>query len=253
MYSLITSTWSHSDSYNVENTILYKTFVRYNSPEKFINFHFNRGCFNQLEANYFQRMETQSEYILYKVDLLREKIKSLTSEYVVFCDANDVYCTSNLDHIFNLFDLDKYVVFSSERNDWPKQHMISHWNNYRNYSDWDRSNRMFLNSGVQLAKKSKYLELLDSCMDKFVSTNPKGCGGDQGVFTWHYNMIDEPKILLDYANIFALSTYDSNIDDYYKINNKVYSKKYGTSPIFIHDSGANYGGQNFGIKFQLPI
>ena len=76
-------------------------------------------------------------------------------------------------------------------------------------------------------------------------------GGDQGIFTWHYNMNNNPRIQLDYANLLSLSTYDSNIEDYYKLGNRIYSKKYGTSPLFVHDSGSNYGGQKFAEKFNL--
>jgi hypothetical protein len=251
MYKLITSTWGNTPNYSIENTITYRSFSKYNNPENFVTFYFNRGAYHVEEHEYNSRMGTQAEYILYKIDLLREKIRELDTEYLIFCDANDVYCTGTVDHLFSLFDLDNYVVFSSERNDWPKDHMNAHWENYKNYSQYDRTNRMFLNSGVQLAKKSRYLEMLDNCMEKCVSLNLTGAGGDQGIYTYYYNMIDEPRIILDYANLCALSTYDSNINDYYEKNGKIYSKKYGTSPVFIHDSGMNYGGQKFGMKFNL--
>lgn len=251
MIKLITSTWGNGSSYNVENTVTYRTFAKYNNPENFVAFHFNRGNYYLEEVDYGSRMGVQAEYILYKIDLLREKVRDLETDYIIFCDANDVTCCGQIEKCIDLFDLDNKIVFSAERNDWPKPDKVAGWENYRNYNEWDRHNRMYLNSGVQLAKKSKYLELLDSCMENFVQHNYQGAGGDQGAFTWHYNMIEEPKIQLDYANIFALSTYDSNIDDYCKNGDRIYSKKYGTSPYFIHDNGTNYGGQKFAARFGL--
>jgi len=251
MIKVITATWSHTPSYNIEHTVTHRTYCKYNDPANFVNFHFGRGIYQQEETDYGTRLGKQAEFILYKIDLLREKVAQLDTDYIIFCDANDVTCTGKVDNLPEMFDLDNRIVFSAERNDWPKQHMIAHWPEYRGYSPWDRVNMMYLNSGVQLAKKEKYLELLDSCMEKFVSKNIQGHGGDQGVFVWHYNMCDTPKITLDYANVFALSTYDSCAEDYYCQNNKIYSKKFGTSPVFIHDNGTNYGGQRFAQRFGI--
>jgi hypothetical protein len=251
MIKVITSTWGHTPQYNIENTITYRSFIKYNNPENFVNFYFGRGIYHAEEIDYGTRLGVQAEYILYKIDLLREKVEQLDTDYIIFCDANDVCCCGPIEKALDLFDLDNLIVFSAERNDWPKADKIAHWENYRNYHPWDRQNRMFLNSGVQLAKKSKYLELLNSCMENFVKHNIQGHGGDQGVFAWHYNMIDEPKIKLDYANIFALSTYDSTIDDYYRVEDKIYSKKFGTSPLFLNDNGSGYGGQRFAQRFML--
>jgi len=251
MIKVITSTWGHTHDYNIPATVLYRSFVRYNNPDNLVNFHFGRGMYQEQEIDYGTRLGVQAEYILYKIDLLREKVRELDAEYIIFCDANDVCCCGPIEKTLDLFDLENRVVFSAERNDWPKSDKIAHWENYRNYHPWDRQNKMYLNSGVQLAKKTKYLELLESCMENFVNKNIQGHGGDQGVFTWHYNMLDQPKIQLDYANIFALSTYDSYIEDYYRVGDRIYSTKFGTSPLFVHDSGTAFGGQRFASRFGL--
>jgi hypothetical protein len=231
--------------------MLYRSYVKHNTAEHFAHFHYNRGAFYLEEQDFVGRMGTQAEYILFKIKLLKDSIESLETDYLVFADATDVYCTGIIDHLPSVFDLDKYVVFSAERNDWPKQNMIAHWEGYPGYSQNDLMNRTFLNSGVQLAKKEKYLELLNSCLDKFCLGNTTGHGGDQGVYTWHYNTQEEPKILLDYAKIFAWSTYDSNVDDFHKSGNRIICNKFGTAPLFIHDNGTNYGGQRFVQKFGL--
>jgi hypothetical protein len=251
MIKVITATWGHTHDYHIENTVTYRSFVKYNNPDNFVNFHFGRGVYHAEEIDYGTRLGIQAEFILYKIDLLRQKVRELETDYIIFCDANDVTCCGPIESVLGIFDLDNRVVFSAEKNDWPKEDKITHWENYRNYHPWDRQNRMFLNSGVQLAKKDKYLQLLDSCIDNFASKNIQGHGGDQGVFVWHYNMIEEPKIQLDYANVFALSTYDSCIDDYYRQGDRIYSRKFGTSPLFIHDNGTNYGGQKFATRFGL--
>lgn len=251
MIKIITSTWAHAPSYNIEHTILYRSVAKYNNPNIIENFHWDRGCNHDKENEYGSRLGKQAEYILYKVDLLRDKVHALETDYIIFCDANDVTCTGPVDSIVNYFDLDKKIIFSAERNDWPKADMRSVWENYPDYKPWDRENRMFLNSGVMLAKKEKFVELLNACMTNFVEKNIQGHGGDQGVFTHHYNTCNDPEINLDYANILALSTYDSNVNDYYLHNNRIWSKKFGTAPLFVHDSGTNYGGQMFARKFGL--
>jgi hypothetical protein len=251
MIKLVTCTWGYTPSYPIEQSMLYKSYTKHNPPENFAHFHYNRGAFYAEEQAYLQRMGTQAEYIMFKIELLKKSVEELETDYLVFADATDVFCTGNISHLPNLFDLEKYVVFSAERNDWPKQNMISHWENYAGYKQHDRENRYFLNSGVQLAKKEKYIQLLRSCLERFCVHNVKGHGGDQGVFTWHYNTQEEPKIILDYAKVFAWSTYDSNQVDYHESNKRLVCNQYGTCPLFIHDNGTNYGGQRFVQKFNL--
>ena len=251
MIKLVTCTWGHSNSFPIESTMLYQSFVNRNPVENFVHFHYNRGAYYAEEQKYLARMGTQAEYILFKIELLKSSVENLETDYLVFADATDVFCTDNIDHLPKLFDLEKYIVFSAERNDWPKQNMITHWENYVGYRNDDLANRTFLNSGVQLAKKEKYLELLNSCLGRFCVHNVTGHGGDQGVYTWHYNTQEEPKIILDYAKVFAWSTYDSNIEEFHKSGNKVFCNKYGTAPLFIHDNGTNYGGQKFVARFGL--
>ena len=253
MIKLVTCTWGFCNSFPIQDTMLYRSFVKNNSPENFVHFHYSRGAYYLEEQDYTGRMGSQAEYILFKIKLLKESIENLETDYLVFADATDVYCTDNIDHLPKLFNLENYIVFSAERNDWPKQNMIAHWENYPGYNQHDLANRTFLNSGVQLAKKSKYLELLQSCLDKYCSQSVTGYGGDQGVYTMHYNTKSEPKIILDYAKIFAWSTYDSNIAEFHKSQNKVVCNNYGTQPIFLHDNGTNYGGQKFIAKFGLEF
>jgi hypothetical protein len=251
MIKLVTCTWGHSNSFPIESTMLYQSFVNRNPVENFVHFHYNRGAYYLEEQQYLQRMGVQAEYIMFKIELLRKSVAELETDYLIFADATDVFCTDSIEHLPKIFDLDKNIYFSAERNDWPKANMITHWENYINYGPEDRANRTFLNSGVQLAKKEKYLELLDSCLARFCVHNVTGHGGDQGVFAWHYNMVPEPRIMLDYSMAFAWSTYDSNPDEFYGKNNKVYCAKTGISPVFIHDNGTNYGGQKFVSRFGL--
>ncbi len=251
MIKLVTCTWGYSTDFPITGTMLYRSFTKCNPAENFVHFHYNRGAYYLEEQDYVGRMGTQAEYILFKIKCLKESIESLETDHLVFADATDVFCTDSIDHLPKVFDLEKYVVFSGERNDWPKQNMIAHWENYPGYRPYDLQHRTFLNSGIQLAKKEKYLELLTSCLEKFCTGNTTGHGGDQGVFTWHYNTQEEPKIILDHAKIFAWSTYDSNIEEFHKSGNKIICNHYGTAPTFIHDNGTNYGGQKFVSRFGL--
>lgn len=253
MIKLISTSWGHHAANHYEHTNLYRTFVKHNSPENFVNIHFNRGSHQDLEHEYGSRLGQMSEYILYKVALTKNEVEKLDTDYVIFCDFNDVFCTGNVDHLPHVFDLKNKVVFSGERNDWPKADKKITWPDYCDYRGFDSQNRYFLNSGVQLASKENYIKLLENALDPFLCHNIQGHGGDQGVFTYHYNCKRDPEIVLDYAHVFAWSTYDSNYDDYYVSDNRIYTKQYGTAPLFIHDNGSNYGGKKFVQHFGLTI
>jgi hypothetical protein len=253
MIKVISTTWGNHGQNHYENTTVYRSFAKYNNPENFIILHFNRGLYNQEEHDYGTRLGQMAEYILYKIKLTKLEVEKLETDYVIFCDFNDVFCTGNIDHLPDLFDLKNNVVFSGERNDWPKADKKAVWPDYCDYRGFDAQNRYFLNSGVQLASKENYLKLLEACLKPFDEHNIQGHGGDQGVFTYHYNCHNEPRIVLDYAQVFAWSTYDSNYDDYYMQDNKIYYRPFGTSPIFIHDNGWNHGGKKFSQHFGLTI
>ena len=253
MIKLITTSWGHHDSNAYQHSILYKSFTKYNDPANFINLHFNRGKYQEEEHDYGSRLGQMSEYILYKICLTAQEVEKIETDYIIFCDYNDVFCTGNVDFLPKVFDLENKVIFSAERNDWPKQDKKITWPNYTDYKDFDLLNRFFLNSGVQLAKKENYIKLLQNSLEPFNCENIQGHGGDQGVFTYHYNCKKNPEIVLDYAHIFAWSTYDSNYDDYYVQDNRIYNRNFGTCPLFIHDNGSNYGGKKFVRHFDLQI
>jgi hypothetical protein len=253
MIKIISTTWGHHDSNAYQGSMLYRSFVKHNNPDNFINIHFNRGSFHSEEHDYGSRLGQMSEYILYKIHLTKQEVEKIDTEFIIFCDYNDVFCTGNVEHLPSIFDLDNNVIFSAERNDWPKADKKSVWPDYCDYAGFDLHNRFFLNSGVQLASKENYLRLLENCLEPFNCHNIQGHGGDQGVFTYHYNCHREPRIVLDYAHVFAWSTYDSNYEDYYVKDNKIYNKLFGTAPLFIHDNGSNYGGKKFRSHFNLII
>lgn len=253
MIKLITTTWGHHDCNAYQHTPLYRSYIKHNDPENFVNIHFNRGNFYAEEAQYASELGQMSEYILYKVCMTAQEVAKLETDYVIFCDFNDVFCTGNVDFLPSLFDLKNKVVFSAERNDWPKQDKKIGWPEYTDYLHFDSYNRFFLNSGVQLASKENYIQLLTNSLEPFLQHKIQGHGGDQGVFTYHYNCKREPQIVLDYAHVFAWSTYDSNYDDYYVENNRIYNKTFGTCPLFIHDNGTNYGGKRFVQHFNLQF
>lgn len=248
---LITVTWSNEDSFDISKTSLYKSFRKFNPNKELVHFHFNRGHYRNEEREFAQKFGAESEYILYKIQLLLEKVKEVDCEYIIFCDANDVTCLKPIDYLLDVFDLENFIIVGHEKNLWPTQERKSNWLNYSDYRGDDLQNRTFLNSGMILAKKSKYIEMLQSMIDNVLSTNINTFSNDQGVFTYYYNMECTPKIKLDYNNTFVVNTYSRSHNEFYLQNNCLVSEKTGVIPCFVHDNGWNHGSPKYHNHFEL--
>ena len=228
---ILTVTWSHEATYNIEKTTLYKSFKRFNPHRDIIHHHFNRGHFWQEERDFSNRFGRESEYLLYKIFLWRDIVREVESDYIIFCDANDVVCLGDVGQLINEFDLENQIIVGHEKNQWPTMEAKSTWPDYRDYNIYDTQERKFLNSGMILAKKDKYVELLDSMVNNVMSKNITTFNNDQGVFTYYYNTGVEPKIKLDYSNKFVVNTFSRSHDEYYMEGNRIVSKKNGTKSL----------------------
>jgi FkbM family methyltransferase len=249
---LITVTWSHQEHFEIEKTSLYKSFKRFNPNKDLIHFHFNRGKYLNEEQMFIQRFGIQSEYLLYKIQLLLEKIKSLDTQYIIFCDANDVTCLCDINYLPTIFDLDNHMIVGHEKNQWPTIDAKSSWPNYQDYRGYDSINKTYINSGIILAKKEMYISVLESMINNVMPTNIKTFGGDQGVFTYYYNNNYSPEIKLDYGNLLAVNTFTRNTNEFYvDKENKLVSKQTGIKPCFLHDNGWNHGSPKYHNHFEL--
>lgn len=248
---LITVTWSHSETYDIQKTTLYKSFKRFNPHKEIVHHHFNRGHFWKEESDFSQRFGRESEYLLYKIFLWRDIVRGIDADYIIFSDANDVVCLSSVDELIGRFDLDNFVIVGHEKNQWPTPEVKQTWPDYVDYDIYDSQERKFLNSGMILAKKDKYVEMLDSMVNNVMSKNINNFYNDQGVFTYYYNTGVEPKIKLDYSNTFAVNTFSRSHDEYYLSGDRLISKKNNTAPIFVHDNGWNHGSPKYVNHFEL--
>lgn len=62
----------------------------------------------------------------------------------------------------------------------------------------------------------------------------------------------QPKIKLDYGNIFAVNTFCRNIDEFYlNKNNRLVSYETRVMPCFVHDNGWNHGSPKYFEFFDL--
>lgn len=249
--SLITVTWSYNDIFDIENTSLYKSFKKFNPNKDFYHFHFNRGHHHQMESEFHSRFGQESEYLLYKIQMLLEKAKHIDTDYFIFCDANDVVCLSNVDYLIDLFDLDNYIILGHEKNIWPPIERQRSWPGYEEYRERDVKMKTYLNGGMFLSRKDKYIEMLQSLIDNVFSTNINNFHNDQGVYIYHYNKSMKPEMRLDYGNIFALNTFLRSKDDFYQHNNRLVCKETGVKPCFIHDNGWNHGSPRYHDHFDL--
>lgn len=261
---LFVVTWGYGDSNNISQSMLLKSYVKYNSLEDLHHIHFNRSHYQDLEREFNTKYGYQYEFLLYRVFLLRDALKSLLSTNkftrVVFGDTGDVTCQGSIQEIPKNYDLDTYVVFGAEKNQWPGVEAKNKWPGYNDYSNYDLCNRYFVNGGISLANLDVFVELLDKCIEKVLPIIPHSThllcyAGDQGAFTYYYNNLNEeqsrPKIKLDYGNFLVLNTFATRVEDYYLHDRKVYSKHTGVAPCFIHDNGWDHGCPRLNQVFEL--
>ena len=248
---IVTVTWSHQETYDIKKTTLYKSFKKFNPFKEVFHHHFNRGHYWQEESLFANKYGRESEYLLYKIFLWRDIVRDIEADYIIFCDANDVVCLTHVDDLVNQYDLDKNIIVGHEKNQWPTLEAKQTWPDYKDYNIYDTENRKFLNSGMIIAKKEKYVEMLDSMVENVMSKDIKTFNNDQGVFTYYYNMGVEPRIKLDYTNNFVVNTFSRSHDEYVLENGRLMSKKNQTSPVFVHDNGWNHGSPKFLNHFEL--
>lgn len=235
MVKLITVTWSFENEFNIQDTFLYKSFIKHNDLKQLHHIHFNRNNYKELELEFSNRFGTQSEFILYKIFLLKDVIQTIDANHIVFCDANDVVCLGDINKIPRI---DDYILMSAEANQWPSSRGEF---GGLDYSLDERINSQFLNSGLLLANKMIYVELLNSMTDNILPLNIKSFGGDQGVFTYHYLSNYRPHIVLDKNNTLFLSTFSRQVRDFENYQ----------FPMFVHDNGWEWGSPRFIDKFDL--
>jgi hypothetical protein len=242
---LVSITWSNDQKFDYKNTILYKSFIKHNDENDFINIHFNRNNYLELEKEFENNYGYQFEFILYKIFLFRDKIKNIDDDIIVYCDTNDVVC---LDNINNL-DYTDGIIFSSEKNKYPSDN--SSWNPVSSYPEWNLNNSLYLNSGLIVTTKELYLNLLETTIEKVLPLNYKNFGGDQGVYTYYYINNLFPTIKLDETCNNFLSTYLTSRSWFENENGRLRHKLTNTTPMFIHDNGWNYGSPRIIEGFNL--
>ena len=248
---LVVITWNKSDTNDsFKQSNIYKSFKHFNPDKEVVNIHFNKNNYKELEEEYKIKYNNQSEFVLYRIYLALDKLKEIEADYIILADIDDTICLSKTDHLLDVFDLDNHIIYGMEKNDWPKSHIRESWEGYVGYDEYDVKNVYFLNASSVIAKKEKYIELLQTVINNILPLELKDVC-DQGVFTYHYNKKIEPSIKLDTSSAFVVNTYDRSPDEYYVHNNKLYSKHNGVTPCFVHDNGWQWGSPQYRRIFNL--
>ena len=231
---ILTVTWSYEDNFKIEDTFLYKSFIKNNNPNDLIHFHYNRNNFKELELNFQADYQTQYEFLLYKIFLTKDKIKNINADNIIFCDANDTVCLGDISKITQ----PEKIIFSTEINQYPSS--MGDWGGL-DYCDYDKKERLFLNAGLFIATKNNYIQLLESVISNILSKKLKSFGGDQGVFIFHYLSKSIPEIVLDKESKLFFCSFSRNYNEFtqYKF------------PMFVHDNGWNWGSPRFIERFNL--
>jgi hypothetical protein len=246
---LVTVTWSYDDQSNIENSILYKSFLKKNDRENFYSIHFNRNNFKDLECEFSAKFGHQYDYILYRIYLLNDYFKTieLNDDDLILSDTNDVVCLGNIN---NIVTNPNYIIFSSEKHRYPNEESVKNWSPNYLYPTYNTNKELFLNGGLSCGKKEKYIELFEKCINNVFKLEYKNFGGDQGIFTYFFINFKDELIKIDETKYF-LSTYLKSTIDFNKDNNGIFSIKDNSYPLFIHDNGWNYGSPKFINYFNL--
>lgn len=249
MINLISVTWSFDDTFNFEDTRLYRSFIKNNPKENFYNIHFNRNNYLELENNFKERFNNQYEFLLYRIFLLKDEISKLNYDTIIFSDTNDVVCLDNLNRVnFNNYNK---IIFSSEKHRYPNESSITNWEPTYKYNYENEKNNFFLNAGLSLGKKETFISLFNECIENVFPKGYKNFGGDQGVFTYYYINNENNIIILDTENEYFLSTYSCSQSNFLYKDGKIKNIKSNRCPIFVHDNGWNYGSPKFIEHFNL--
>lgn len=248
MNKLLIVTWSYSDVSNLETTRIYKSFIKKNNSDNIINIHFNRKNYIEIEEYFKNKFGYQYEYILYRIFLLKEELKKLPFENIIFSDSDDVVC---LDNIENIKISDKKIIFSSEKHQYPNKESILDWAPCNTYQYDNIIKQNYLNAGLSMGKTKTFLLLYENCIDIATKKSYKNFGGDQGIFTYHYINELKPKIFLDYERQYFLNTYSDSYGNYFLSDGKIVCVNNLNKPYFIHDNGWNYGSPKFIEHFKL--
>jgi hypothetical protein len=230
---LISVTWSNEDSIDLKNSFLLKSFLKKNNIDDFINIHFNRNNYKELEEEFNSKFGYQYDYILYKIFLLSKELYKIESDNIILSDTNDVVCLKNIQDFSSNFN-DK-VIFGSECHRYPNVENITNWLPNFLYPVNDNN---YLNSGLLYGKKNNLIKLFDDCAEHVFPMEYKNFGGDQGIFTYYYINLNKDLVGLDNSK-FLLNTYNKGYNDY---NDNFY---------FIHDNGWNFGSPKFINHFGL--
>jgi hypothetical protein len=235
MIKLVAITWSYEDSYDIQNTFLYRSFIKNNPLSNLIHIHFNRNNYTELENEFKSRFDFQYEFLLYRIHLIRDKIKDFTdADHIVVADTSDVVCLGDI----NTLTPPDQIFFSSEANPYPWSK--GDWG-VPDYSEDERANKHFLNGGLLMAPRELYIAFLNNIVENIFPRNLKSFGGDQGIFSYHYLDKHQPEIILDKENKIFFNSFSRDQNDFldYKF------------PMFVHDNGWNYGSPKFIEKFKL--
>ena len=242
---LITITWSYSDKSEVKESILYKSFIKNNNESDFINFHFNRSNYLDIEKKFESQYGIQYDYILYKIFLIQDLIETIDDDILIFSDTNDVVCMGSINEI----SYEDGIIFSAEKHQYPND--ITSWKPVSSYPDKNIIELNFLNSGLIISNKKLFIELLKSVIENVLPLNYKSFYSDQGVFTYYFINDFLPKITLDEGRINFVSTYLTGQDWYNFDDNKILYKPTNSYPLFVHDNGWNYGSPKIINGFNL--
>ena len=242
---LLSITWNYENDSNFKSSLLYKSFVKQNDEKNFINIHFNRNDYKDLESEFEKRFGYQYEFILYKIYLLEGQLEKLNDQVIIYADTNDVVCLTRIEDI----EYDGGIIFSSEKNRYPNE--TTNWKPQTNYPQWNLDNNIYLNSGLIITTKNLFIELLRRVKEDILKLNYTNFGGDQGVYTYYYINNLLPQIILDHNTTYFLSTYLSSPSWFEKTEGRIKNKMTNTFPHFVHDNGWNYGSPKIIENFNL--
>ena len=164
---VVAVTWSFEDTFDIERTTLYRSFIKNNKKEDIVNIHYNREDYKKEEEDFKGRFGNQYEFLLYRIYLLKDRLKDIEEQTLIFSDTNDVVCLGDIKNISHSGG----IKFSAEKHQYPNN--IDSWKLREEEQVKYSKEGEYLNAGLQIAKKSEYIKLIENVIENIIPLDYK--------------------------------------------------------------------------------
>lgn len=135
--------------------------------------HFNSVEYEKLEIDFLKKCGSNGKEILYKFYLLMEESKKINSNYIIFCNPNQISKITEMDNLIVKFDSENKFLFNNHNK-------------------------------IIFSKTDIFIEMLQTVLYQILILDHKNFTGDNSIFGYYHNADLSPKIIIDSLNLLTL-------------------------------------------------